>query len=139
MWNALLVSCSTVGSYPPPPHPAAPEVQVMAAESNVIAGPVRRPCNVAAHVQGSIHDDATSTALGFRGGTVAGSIHMDQFPPLLLEAFVPSWFATGSLSLYFLHATTSLHPGLASLDPPPPAVPHPSPLAVLSTLPTLLL
>ena len=55
----------------------------MAAESNVIAGPIRRPRNPSAHVQGSIHDDATATALGFRGGTVAGSIHMDQFPPLL--------------------------------------------------------
>src|SRR5258708_12991056 len=66
MWNALLVSCSTVGSYPPPPHPAAPEVQVMAAESNVIAGPVRRPCNVAAPVHGTIHDDATPTPPAFR-------------------------------------------------------------------------
>jgi hypothetical protein len=78
----------------------------MAAQSNVIAGPVRRPCNVSAHVQGSIHDDATAKALGFRGGTVAGSIHMDQFPPLLLEAFGQGWFETGSLSLYFRHATT---------------------------------
>ena len=92
----------------------------MAAESNVIAGPVRRPCNVAAHVQGSIHDDATATALGFRGGTVAGSIHMDQFPPLLLEAFGPSWFETGGLSLYFRHATTDGEPVQAFVERPPP-------------------
>ena len=31
---------------------------------------------------GSIHDDATATELGFRGGTVAGDIHMNQFPPV---------------------------------------------------------
>jgi hypothetical protein len=95
-------------------------VQVMAAESNVIAGPVRRPCNVSAHVQGSIHDDATATALGFRGGTVAGSIHMDQFPPLLLEAFGQGWFETGSLSLYFRHATTDGEPVQAFVERPPP-------------------
>jgi hypothetical protein len=90
----------------------------MAAESNVIVGPVRRPRNPSAHVQGSIHDDATATALGFRGGTVAGSIHMDQFPPLLLEAFGPSWFETGSLSLYFRYATTDDEPVQAFVGRP---------------------
>jgi hypothetical protein len=91
----------------------------MAAESNVIAGPVRRPRNPSAHVQGSIHDDATATALGFRGGTVAGSIHMDQFPPLLLEAFGQDWFETGGLSLYFRHATTDDEPVQAFAERPP--------------------
>jgi hypothetical protein len=57
-------------------------------------------------IVGSIHDDETATALGFRGGTVAGSVHLDQFPPLLLQAFGQPWFETGSLSLYFRHATT---------------------------------
>jgi hypothetical protein len=93
----------------------------MAAESTVIAGPVHRPRNPSAHVQGSIHDDATATALGFRGGTVAGSIHMDQFPPLFLEAFGPSWFETGSLSLYFRHATTDGEPVQAFVERPPAA------------------
>ena len=49
----------------------------------------------------NIHDDATAQKLGFRGGTIAGSIHMDQFPPVLVEAFGPAWFETGSLSLAF--------------------------------------
>jgi hypothetical protein len=78
----------------------------MTTTSNMISGPVRRPRNLAAHIVGSIHDDETAAALGFRGGTVAGSVHMDQFPPLLLEAFGQRWFETGSLSLYFRHATT---------------------------------
>ncbi len=78
----------------------------MTTTSNVITGLVRRPRNLAAHIAGSIHDDETATALGFRGGTVAGSVHMDQFPPLLIEAFGRRWFETGSLSLYFRHATT---------------------------------
>jgi acyl dehydratase len=78
----------------------------MTTTSDVINGPVRRPRNLAAHIVGSIHDDETAAALGFRGGTVAGSVHLDQFPPLLIQAFGQQWFETGSLSLYFRHATT---------------------------------
>ncbi len=85
----------------------------------VLAGPVRTPRNLAAGVAGSIHDDATATALGFRGGTVAGSIHMDQFPPLALRAFGSGWFEDGSLSLYFRHATTDGEPVRAFLERPP--------------------
>ena len=88
-------------------------------EDDVITGPVRTPRNLAAHVTGSIHDDTTATALGFRGGTVAGSIHMDQFPPLLLDAFGPRWFEDGSLSLYFRNATTDGEPVRALVERPP--------------------
>jgi hypothetical protein len=87
---------------------------------DVITGPVRTPRNLAANVTGSIHDDTTATALGFRGGTVAGSIHMDQFPPLLLDAFGPRWFETGCLSLYFRNATTDGEPVRALVERPPP-------------------
>lgn len=86
---------------------------------NVIAGPVRRPRNLAAEIAGSIHDDKTASKLGFRGGTVAGSVHMDQFPPLLIEAFGPQWFETGSLSLYFRNATTDGEPVQAFVERPP--------------------
>jgi hypothetical protein len=84
----------------------------------VLAGQVRRPRNLAAGVTGSIHDDATATGLGFRGGTVAGSIHMDQFPPLALIAFGSGWFEDGSLSLYFRHATTDGEPVCAFIERP---------------------
>jgi hypothetical protein len=70
-----------------------------------IEGNLWRGRNWSADAQGSIHDDATAAKLGFRGGTVAGSIHMDQFVPALLEAFGPNWFERGSLSLYFINAT----------------------------------
>ena len=72
-----------------------------------VRGPLRRPVNRSANQRGSIHDDATAQKLGFRGGTVAGSIHMDQFPPMLVERFGREWFETGSLSLQFRNATTS--------------------------------
>jgi hypothetical protein len=51
---------------------------------------------------------------------VAGSVHMDQFPPLLLEAFGPSWFETGTLSLYFKFATTDGEPVQAFVERPAP-------------------
>ncbi len=66
--------------------------------------------NWSADAKGSIHDDATAAKLGFRGGTVAGSIHMDQFPPVLLRAFGKRFFEDGALSLNFLNATTDREP-----------------------------
>lgn len=75
-------------------------------QDGVLAGPLRNSVNSARNVAGSIHDDATATKLGLRGGTVAGSIHMDLFPPLFLEAFGQRWFESGNLSLYFTNATT---------------------------------
>ena len=68
-------------------------------------GPLRRSRNTAINSKGSIHDDATASKLGFRGGTVAGSIHLDLFPPLLLKALGQRWFEHGTLSLYFTNAT----------------------------------
>ena len=75
-----------------------------------ISGPVRRPTNASRDAKGSIHDDATAQKLGFKGGTVAGSIHMEQFPPLLAQALGDDWYRTGSLSTYFLNATTDGEP-----------------------------
>lgn len=54
---------------------------------------------------GSIHDDETAAQLGFRGGTVAGDVHMNQFPPVLLKVFGNEWFVSGNLSLRFKNAT----------------------------------
>jgi hypothetical protein len=70
-----------------------------------LVGPYRRPRNLAANERGSIHDDAVAQKLGFRGGTVAGSIHMEQFPPILVRALGERWFETGGLSCYFRNAT----------------------------------
>jgi hypothetical protein len=66
-----------------------------------LCGPWRRPTNNSSHERGTIHDDATARALGFRSGTIAGSIHMEQFVPLLDEAFEIDWQRRGSLSLWF--------------------------------------
>jgi hypothetical protein len=101
--------------------------------SDVISGPVRQPRNLAAHIVGSIHDYDTATALGFRGGTVAGSVHLDQFPPLLIQAFGQPWFETGSLSLYFRHATTDGEAVQAFVGRPPAGAHDPQVRAWMTT------
>jgi hypothetical protein len=75
-------------------------------DENVIAGPMREPRNLEQAIKGSIHDDNMAQKLGLRGGTVAGSLHMEQFPPLLTHVFGQRWWETGGLSLYFRYATT---------------------------------
>jgi len=86
---------------------------------HVFAGPLRRSVNNAINVKGSIHDDATATKLGFRGGTVAGSIHLELFPPILLKAFGKRWFERGTISMYFLNATTDREAVRAFVKEPP--------------------
>jgi hypothetical protein len=86
---------------------------------HVFVGPLRRSVNNARHIPGSIHDDATATKLGFRGGTVAGSIHLELFPPLLLKAFGARWFERGTISMYFLNATTDREAVRAFVKEPP--------------------
>src|SRR5260370_15496069 len=86
---------------------------------HVFVGPIRRSQNNASNVKGSIHDDATATKLGFRGGTVAGSIHLELFPPLLLKAFGRRWFERGTISMYFLNATTDREAVRAFVKEPP--------------------
>jgi hypothetical protein len=87
------------------------EAFTYAEQDGVLAGPERTPRNSARHLgAGSIHDDATAQKLGFRGGTVAGSLHMEQFPPLLVETFGDRWLQRGGLSLYFKYATTDGEP-----------------------------
>jgi hypothetical protein len=75
-----------------------------------IVGLLRTPHNSAISQKGSIHDDATASKLGFRGGTVAGSLHMDQFVPLLLEIYGDDWWKHGNISSYFRQATVDREP-----------------------------
>jgi hypothetical protein len=86
--------------------------------AEILSGAERRPRNFSASAAGSIHEDDVAVALGFRGGPVAGSVHLDQFPPLALQAFGSRWFETGSISLYFQQATTDGEPVRAFLEVP---------------------
>jgi len=68
-------------------------------------GPYRAPRNMFTGADASIHNDAVASKLGFKGGTVPGSIHMDQFVPLLLDIYGDAWFERGDISTYFTQAT----------------------------------
>jgi hypothetical protein len=89
----------------------------------LLVGRVRNPENRARRVAGSIHDDATAArlGLGFRGGTVAGSVHFELFPPLLREAFGQRWFERGSLSILFRNPITDREPTRAMIGDVPAA------------------
>jgi hypothetical protein len=100
----------------------AREAFTVTLDDGVMAGPLRQSVNNSKQASGSIHDDATARRLGFRGGTVAGSIHMELFPPLLREAWGQRWFERGTLSLYFMNATTDREPVRAYLRQPPAGV-----------------
>mgnify|MGYP001809810230 FL=1 len=82
-----------------------------------LRGPWRAPVNIAAHAKGTIHDDDTAQALGLRGGTVAGSIHLQQCAPMGRAVFGDAWDQQGSVSLYFRHATRGGEPVRVSLRP----------------------
>lgn len=82
-------------------------------------GPWRRPRNLHNEIPGSIHDDATAQRLGFRGGTIAGSIHFEMLVPLLLKAFGQRWFERGTLSIDFKFATVDREDVRGVIDAPP--------------------
>ena len=50
---------------------------------------------------------------------MAGSIHLELFPPLLLKAFGKRWFERGTISMYFLNATTDREAVRAFVKEPP--------------------
>lgn len=79
-------------------------------KDGIFETPLRLPRNLHQGADNSIHNDVVAKPLGFRGGTVAGSIHLDQYPPLMLKVFGTEWFETGNLSLYFRNATTDKEP-----------------------------
>jgi len=85
--------------------------------ATTISGPWRRPKNTSADEKGGIHDDDTAQDLGFQGGTIAGSIHMEQFPPLLVDHFGDAWWSHGGMSLYFKTATIDHEPVCCKLEP----------------------
>lgn len=103
---------------------STPDAGTITIVDGFLRGPVRAPVNLftgggrAGRRDLNIHEDETAQRLGFRGGTIPGSIHMDQFVPLLVEAFGPAWFETGSLSLNFKNATIDREEVIAMVASP---------------------
>lgn len=85
--------------------------------ASATTGPFRAPRNEFQQAEGSIHNDQVASKLGFRGGTVPGSVHMDQFVPLLLDRHGERWFTDGGMSFHYTYATTDGEEVQASLSP----------------------
>lgn len=85
--------------------------------ARLMEGPFRAPHNAFQNAPGSIHNDAVASKLGFRGGTVPGSVHMDQFMPMLLDRHGERWFRTGGMSLHFVKATVDGEAVRAVVEP----------------------
>jgi acyl dehydratase len=88
------------------------------AAGSQLVGPPRVALNQSA---ASIHDDDAAKRLGFRGSAVAGSVHLDVFAPLLVEAYGNEWFERGALSVYFHNVVVSGEEVQAVVDRPSPA------------------
>jgi hypothetical protein len=68
-------------------------------------GPVREARNSLA---GGLHDDSLARRHGFDGGgVIGGNMHLDRFPPVLIETFGNEWLARGSISIYFETAVSA--------------------------------
>ncbi len=79
----------------------------------------RAPVNIWQGAPGSIHTDEIAQKIGMRGGTIPGTIHLNLFPPLLIELFGQRWFEKGSLSIYYTYATLDREEVRAVLELPP--------------------
>jgi hypothetical protein len=53
---------------------------------------------------GSIHVEEVAKNVGMRGAVVAGTMHLDLFPPVLSKAFGQKCFESGSISMYYTYA-----------------------------------
>jgi len=87
--------------------------------ATVLKGEFRHPRNMHQGSGGSIHNDATASKLGFKGGTVPGSVHMDQFVPQIVKTYGEAWFERGDISTYFTQATVDNEAVRVELAPSP--------------------
>ncbi|MBN1380669.1 MAG: hypothetical protein JXA41_03230 [Deltaproteobacteria bacterium] len=60
----------------------------------------RSPVNEWSDAPSSIHNDETAKKVGMRGGTIPGTVHLNLFPPLMLELFGRQWFEIGCISMF---------------------------------------
>jgi len=87
-------------------------------KDNFVWGEFRDGVNRAQNEPGSIHNDSIAHKIGMRGGTVAGTVHLDLFAPLLQKMFGKSWFERGTLSMYYTYATLNDEPVRAIIEEP---------------------
>jgi hypothetical protein len=91
----------------------------MTERDGFLYGAWKRSINAAAQVKGSIHDEETAQRVGMRGGAVAGTMHLDLFPPLLVKTFGQRFFEHGCISIFYTYAMTDGEEVRAIIKLPP--------------------
>lgn len=91
----------------------------MTVKGEFLYGVWKPSINAAAQVKGSIHDEVTAQKVGMRGGAVAGTMHLDLFPPLILRTFGQRFFEHGCLSIFYTYAMTDGEEVRAIIKLPP--------------------
>ena len=91
--------------------------RILNKSSPIISGSWRHPKNSSADEVGGIHDDERAKDLGFQGGTIPGSVSMEQFVPLLIDYFGDDWWITGGMSVFFAQPAFDNEPVRCSLQP----------------------
>ncbi len=74
-------------------------------EDGALYTPFYDVVNVHAGVTGAVQSDETARRVGFSGGVVRGTIHVQQFPRVLLSAFGQRWFEVGGVAVMFIKPT----------------------------------
>ncbi|MBV9662194.1 MAG: hypothetical protein JO337_13655 [Acidimicrobiales bacterium] len=77
----------------------------MASGAGEVRGPVREARN---YLQGGLHSGEQARRYGFPdSGAIGANMHVDRFPPVLVEAFGQAWISDGWLSAYFENVAAS--------------------------------
>lgn len=74
-------------------------------DDGAIYTPFYEVINVLANRQGAVQSDETARKVGFQGGVVRGTTHVQQFPRVLLAGFGQRWFEVGGFSAMFIKPT----------------------------------
>ena len=74
-------------------------------EDGALYTPFYEAANVHANQVGAVQSDEVARRVGFQGGVVRGTTHVQQFPRLMLAGFGQRWFEVGGFAALFIKPT----------------------------------
>jgi acyl dehydratase len=74
-------------------------------EDGALYTPFYEVVNVHANQAGGVQSDETAKRVGFQGGVVRGTAHVQQLPRVLLAGFGQRWFEVGGFAAMFIKPT----------------------------------
>lgn len=78
-----------------------------------------QPVNRWSNAENSIHNDDVAKAIGMRGGTIPGTVHLNHFVPLIMQRWGKRWYEHGTISMFYTFATTDGEAVRAVMSEPP--------------------